>query len=105
MEDHLGWVHGSNMPSVYIHMSGKQVDDALLKMYGIRKEEDCQPQLTPIKCPRCKQMNGPTARYCSSCRMALTMEAAHNIEDDENAVMELLKGYIKNHPEKFEELL
>ncbi|WP_406660872.1 tyrosine-type recombinase/integrase [Methanolobus sp. ZRKC3] len=105
MEEHLGWVHGSNMPSVYIHMSGKQVDNALLKMYGLTKEEDTEPALTPIKCPRCKTMNGPTSKYCSSCRMALTTEAAHEVEDDEQHVMGILKDYIKKHPEKFGELL
>jgi site-specific recombinase XerD len=105
LEKSMGWKHGTKQSGTYIHLAGAQVDNTLLEHYGLKKKDDKISDLVPKKCPRCHTVNGPTARYCSSCRMALTMEAAHNIEDDENAVMELLKGYIKNHPEKFGELL
>ncbi len=35
MKEHLGWVQGSEMPSVYVHLSGRDVDSALLKAQGI----------------------------------------------------------------------
>lgn len=105
MEAHLGWVHGSDMPGTYIHLSGQQVDSAILGIYGLAKEEEKEPVLTPVKCPRCQKINGPTSKYCSSCRMALTTEAAHEVEDDERQVMTILKDFIKKHPEKFGELL
>jgi hypothetical protein len=31
MNHYFGWVHGSNMPGVYIHLSGRDIDDAVLK--------------------------------------------------------------------------
>lgn len=105
MESHLGWVHGSDMPGTYIHLSGQQVDAAILKMHGLVKEEENEQLLTPIKCPRCKQLNGPTAKYCSTCRMALTTEAAQEVDDDEQLMLKAMKNFIKNHPEKFGELM
>ncbi len=35
----IGWIHESLMPATYIHLSGVQVDDALLKMYGLKPDE------------------------------------------------------------------
>jgi hypothetical protein len=43
MKEHLGWVQGSNMPQIYVHLSGKQIDNAILKIHGIIKEEDLKP--------------------------------------------------------------
>jgi hypothetical protein len=31
----FGWVQGSDMPSTYIHLSGREVDNALFKLYGL----------------------------------------------------------------------
>ncbi|TGC08138.1 tyrosine-type recombinase/integrase [Methanolobus halotolerans] len=104
MEEHLGWVHGSNMPSVYIHMSGKQVDNALLKMHGLAKEEDAKPQLSPIKCPRCRTMNGPTSDFCCSCGMALNSVAATNIDNMQQLGMQLLLEIGAKDPKDAQEL-
>ncbi|MCQ1534674.1 tyrosine-type recombinase/integrase [Methanosarcina sp. KYL-1] len=35
MNAYFGWIQGSNMPSVYVHLSGRDVDDAILKANGI----------------------------------------------------------------------
>jgi integrase len=35
MNEYFGWVQGSGMPSVYVHLSGRDVDDAVLKANGI----------------------------------------------------------------------
>jgi integrase len=37
MKEFFGWTQGSNMASIYVHLSGRDVDDALLKAYGIKK--------------------------------------------------------------------
>ena len=81
MKEHLGWVRGSNMPAVYVHLSGKQVDDAILKMHGIVKEEEQKVQLTATKCLRCGHLNGPTSSFCAQCGMTLNIEAAMSVED------------------------
>jgi len=32
---YLGWVQGSNMPRTYVHLSGRDIDEAILKLNGI----------------------------------------------------------------------
>ncbi|WP_049890857.1 tyrosine-type recombinase/integrase [Methanohalobium evestigatum] len=34
MNHYFGWVQGSNMPSIYVHLSGRDIDDAILKANG-----------------------------------------------------------------------
>lgn len=104
LEMHMGWIHGSKQPGTYIHLNGDQVDNVLLEHYGLKEKNEAPSDLLPRKCPRCQTTNGPTAKYCSSCRMALTVEAAQEVDDDEQKVLRLLKDYVKKHPEKFEEL-
>ena len=99
MEAHLGWVHGSDMPRTYVHLSGKQVDDALLKIHGIIKEEDTRPQLSSRKCPRCERMNTPTSSFCSRCGMALDMETAASVEEKRSDVAMKLMELVENEPE------
>ena len=38
MNQYFGWIQGSDMPSTYVHMSGKNVDEALLRMNGVAVE-------------------------------------------------------------------
>lgn len=37
---YMGWVPGSNMPSVYIHMSGQDVDAQILNLHGLQNTKD-----------------------------------------------------------------
>jgi site-specific recombinase XerD len=48
MKEFFGWTQSSNMASVYVHLSGRDVDNALLKVYGLKKEED-KPEKVMIK--------------------------------------------------------
>jgi integrase/recombinase XerD len=60
MKEHLGWVPGSDMPSTHVHLSGRDVDGAILKPYGIAVDEESKVKiaLTLTKCPRCgKEMS------------------------------------------------
>jgi integrase len=79
---YLGWTPGSRMPAVYVHLSGRDTDSALLKMYGLEKKETKKEQakLAPLKCSRCQQMNDPTVRFCAKCGLPLKIEAALEVE-------------------------
>jgi integrase len=79
---YLGWTPGSRMPGVYVHLSGRDTDSALLKMYGLEKQETKKEQakLTPLKCSRCQQMNDPTVRFCAKCGLPLRIETALEVE-------------------------
>ncbi len=39
MNMYFGWVQGSGMPGVYVHLSGRDIDDAILKANGVIEKE------------------------------------------------------------------
>lgn len=68
MNAYFGWCQGSEMPSIYVHVSGKDLDEHILRINGMKPGE------TPVYakprdrvCPRCKEVNSPTALYCGKC--------------------------------------
>lgn len=80
MNEYFGWVQGSDMPATYVHLSGRDVDDKMLKIYGLKREEkEKEEELKPKECPRCKYINGPTDRFCSRCGAVLDEEEAVKI--------------------------
>jgi len=76
MKEFFGWIQSSEMASVYVHLSGRDVDGALLKTYGLEnKKKDETSKLKPIKCVRCEQVNPPINDFCQKCGIALNEEA------------------------------
>jgi len=87
LEGLLGWIHGSNMPQIYLHLSGKDIDGALLKAYGLQAKEDVT---TKRKCARCSILNDVSSTFCKDCGMPLTMKAAVDNEDKTRELHEKL---------------
>jgi site-specific recombinase XerD/ribosomal protein L40E len=81
MNQIFGWKQGSEMPSIYVHLSGRDLDDAILGVYGLKKSEEEQPKLTPKICPRCNQSNPYDGKFCSRCGLALDINAATQIDE------------------------
>ncbi|VVC03439.1 Tyrosine recombinase XerA [Candidatus Bilamarchaeum dharawalense] len=78
MEKILGWTHGSDMPQVYLHLSGTDTDNALLKAYGLQPKDD---QNNKRKCSRCFVLNEVSGSFCKECGMPLTLNAAVDMEN------------------------
>jgi site-specific recombinase XerD len=74
----LGWTLSSRMPATYVHLSGRNVDDALLNMYGIKntKEEATR------HCPRCRSVNEQLCRYCRQCGLPFGVDIAMSAEQE-----------------------
>jgi integrase len=98
MKQYLGWVQGSDMAAIYVHLSGRDVDDALLKMHGIVTDEKKDVQMSPKKCTRCSLMNSPTTKFCSKCGMALDIKAALEIEGKDSEITMDFIQFTKNNP-------
>ena len=54
---YLGWELGSDMPKIYVHLSGRDIDNAIYnKVYGLKTEDSKhQNNIKPVECPRCKE--------------------------------------------------
>jgi len=97
MNEYFGWAQGSDMTSIYVHLSGRDVDGALLRLNGIETAAKKQQSImTPKKCPRCQEANQATNKFCSRCGIALDSEAKldvirHTLErKDADAVLDRL---------------
>ena len=78
MRKYFGWSPGSDQVKSYLHLSVKQLKDAILSMHGRKpKEEEISE---PIKCI-CGSLNEPSERYCHKCFKPLKMETV--VQDKE----------------------
>jgi site-specific recombinase XerD len=89
---YMGWVQGSGMTRVYVHLSGRDMDDAILEMHGIKKAEGQEQagRLEPKKCPRCEKLNDFEARMCNRCGLPLDPETAIKLEQKMDDLAKLI---------------
>jgi hypothetical protein len=67
------------------HLSGRDADDALLRVYGVKKEDSVavESPMKPGSCLRCQTQNAAVNRFCSLCGLPLDSEAgAAAFQDD-----------------------
>lgn len=79
----FGWVQGSDVPAKYVHLSGRDIDDAYNELHGlsVAEKEEAEDPVQP--CPRCEELNEANDRFCSRCGQALDVEAAEELETAE----------------------
>ncbi len=99
MNQYFGWIQGSDMPATYVHLSGRDVDKAILEMNGLEQKKEEKEGAKVRVCPRCEAINDTTASYCDRCSFILDEREAVKIETEkrENERMvemakELLNG-------------
>jgi integrase/recombinase XerD len=78
-----GWTKGSTMPSRYVHLNNSDVDNAILKLYGLKKESEQEKPLLPKKCSFCQTHNSPNSEKCYRCGRFIDLKKA--IESEEQA--------------------
>ena len=78
------------MASIYIHMSGKETDEAILKANGIVVEKVVKESpIKPLVCMRCKTSNESTNKFCKMCSFILDEETQKETLKKESQRMEL----------------
>ena len=73
MREFFGWTKDSDMPSIYVHLSGRDVDDTLLDHYGLKRAER-EPTDGPLakrQCRWCEFENPASAKFCDRCARPL----------------------------------
>lgn len=103
---YLGWPMGSDMPRIYIHLSGRDIDRAIYnKVYGFETDEKKEKEsLKPLICPRCKENCGPTSEFCYRCSMSLREERLLNIEKIGSEVRNDYFKFAQENPSMLEDM-
>ena len=108
MREFFGWAKNSKMPSLYVHLSGRDIDDAVLGVYGFKEAEENQTPVIKVEgCPRCQEPNDPGARFCRKCGMPFG-KSAQNMDRAEELIIDFLKLISEEFPgvkSKFREVV
>lgn len=78
----FGWTGDSRMASTYVHLSGRDIDNAVMKAHGREiPETEARSKLATVECPRCHESNATTSGYCTRCGAA--MDVGVQVRQDE----------------------
>jgi integrase len=92
LKEYAGWTGSSRMAGVYVHLSARDTDEAVLRMHGIVTSEgrNKDEALTPRKCPRCEKLNEPDARICCRCGLPLDVRTAIDLKERSDIIAEVM---------------
>jgi len=99
-----GWSSGSKMPGRYEHMMNSDVEEAMLKHYGISSTKENDLVSKPKICKICDLPNSYDAKLCSKCGKPLNLKIGIEKEEQEENYKKQLELEIKNLKKKQEEL-
>ncbi|MDW8034547.1 MAG: site-specific integrase [Nitrososphaerota archaeon] len=94
--EYMGWVQGSDEASTYVHLSQRDIESAILKLHGIKTEEEEGLRFKPIVCARCKKENSPGSKFCSFCGLALDIKTAIEVDAKIDAITELFAKVLED---------
>ncbi|MFH2106170.1 MAG: tyrosine-type recombinase/integrase [Candidatus Micrarchaeota archaeon] len=104
MKEYFGWVQSSDMAATYVHLSGRDVDNALLKLHGLAKPEDEHEDKMKVRsCARCKEHNSPIAKFCIRCGLPLDQELLIRVEKERESSDDLMNKLMED--KEFRELM
>jgi integrase len=97
MKEYFGWVQSSEMASVYVHLSGRDVDNAILKLNGLAVAERKENESLKVKnCERCKERNSPMSKFCSRCGSPLDIQTAVELDEKRKSGDEVISMLVKD---------
>jgi len=102
MKEMFGWTQSSNMASIYVHLSGRDVDNALLKVHGLVENERTEHELRPVRCSKCKETNDSVSQFCKRCGSPLSLKMLLEIEEKRSQFDNFLKEFLVRLSEKDE---
>jgi integrase/recombinase XerD len=82
---YMGWVAGSSQTATYVHLSGRDLDSAILRMKGVKIPKEIEDEKKqPITCPRCKTVNDSLAKWCIDCGLGLDVKTMMEFSEKKN---------------------
>jgi ribosomal protein L40E len=95
MCQYFGWKQGSRMPSFYVHLSGRDVDNKMLELYGLKPKDDGLKGEIQI-CQRCQLNNSPVSKFCNRCGSALNVKVALETDDRIRTAEEIMEALLRD---------
>jgi integrase/recombinase XerD len=99
MKEYLGWVGDSRMASTYVHLSRRNIDNALLKLNGIKTEDEVTSEEHTLRiktCARCQEVNSPTSSFCSRCGCPLDAKTAMSLHEEESKTDSVMDNLLED---------
>ncbi len=101
MRKRHGWSSDSKMPARYVHLVNSDVEDAIFKHYGIKKEEESELHM-PVKCHFCAMHNPPDSLSCTNCGKPLDVKSAEMLEEKQESEKNMLLEKIGDLEQKYD---
>jgi len=76
-----GWGKSSPMPARYTHLNQEDLDNKILQIKGVKKEEE-KEEMTLRECGYCKIKHAIDAKYCEICSRPLDVVDALQMEKE-----------------------
>ena len=92
MKVYLGWTQSSKMAGVYVHLSGADMDNAILEMNGIKQSENHAEE--SIRCQSCGHVNASMSKICGQCLRPLSIEVAAELDKSGQNAQKILQAII-----------
>jgi integrase/recombinase XerD len=90
MREFFGWGSDSEMPSTYVHLSGRDIDKSVLSIYGYQEARNSQEPILKIKpCSRCQEPGDLASKFCKKCGMPF--DERYDTDRLEGLVVDFLK--------------
>lgn len=97
MKKFFGWKMNSDMPQVYIHLSGEDVDREIMDMYGVEEKEKRNEK---VECPRCTRTYKGDENFCPRCSAPLNQEKALEVQELEDIGQEIISKRLEGMDRK-----
>ncbi len=88
-----GWSSGSKMPGRYEHMMNSDVEEAVLKHYGMTDNKENDLVSKPKICHICDVPNSYDAKMCSKCGKSLGIESASEFDEKIENTQKMMENY------------
>jgi len=100
MKQMFGWTNDSRMASIYFHLSGKDVDEALLKLHGIKTEEIKEEKTGMRICKVCGTNNSILSHFCKKCNLPLDSSLIIDFDDSRRKFDEFVRDFLVYYSNK-----
>ncbi len=95
----FGWTKDSSQVATYVHASGRDLDTAVLAMYGIEETKESEKR-RPLYCSICKTQNEESSDFCRNCghplNLKVALETEEKVNSEINKTLKVLMEIAKN---------